>query len=169
MLRPYWSTCWGPIWPLQSERSCAPKEPTWKLLRCAMLKSLRGSDQPCSEGHYPQIGPQKPSRITKTSQSGFMGTGHCSSVWALDKKSRAVIDRPYSLGCATVGALYERPRCIFCAKSLTPKTFDVSRVHSCRVSSIQFVDKASPAVDAAPDGIVLRGVDQLDGRGRNFL
>src|SRR5439155_13856595 len=24
--------------------------------------------------------------------------------------------RPYSLGCATVGALYERPRCIFCAK-----------------------------------------------------
>src|SRR3989441_199770 len=118
MLRPYWSTCWGPIWPLQSERSCAPKEPTWKLLRCAMLKSLRGSDQPCSEGHYPQIGPQKPSRITKTSQSGFMGTGHCSSVWALDKKSWAVIDRPYSLGCATVGALYERPRCIFCAKPI---------------------------------------------------
>src|SRR5438132_2460334 len=35
---------------------------------------------------------------------------------ALDKKSWAVIDRPYSLGCATVGALYERPRCIFCAK-----------------------------------------------------
>src|SRR5438034_5341769 len=33
-----------------------------------------------------------------------------------DKKSWAVIDRPYSLGCATVGALYERPRCIFCAK-----------------------------------------------------
>src|SRR5437016_11890899 len=29
-----------------------------------------------------------------------------------------VIDRPYSLGCATVGALYERPRCIFCAKPL---------------------------------------------------
>src|SRR5947199_981030 len=23
---------------------------------------------------------------------------------------------PYSLGCATVGALYERPRCTFCAK-----------------------------------------------------
>src|SRR5947208_4301828 len=35
---------------------------------------------------------------------------------ALHKKSWAVIDRPYSLGCATVGALYERPRCIFCAK-----------------------------------------------------
>src|SRR5437762_12787797 len=34
---------------------------------------------------------------------------------ALHKKSWAVIDRPYSLGCATVGALYERPRCIFCA------------------------------------------------------
>src|SRR5438132_4912387 len=35
---------------------------------------------------------------------------------ALHKKSWAVIDHPYSLGCATVGALYERPRCIFCAK-----------------------------------------------------
>src|SRR5207244_13493058 len=35
---------------------------------------------------------------------------------ALHKKSWAVIDRPYSVGCATVGALYERPRCIFCAK-----------------------------------------------------
>src|SRR5947208_5107126 len=35
---------------------------------------------------------------------------------ALHKKSWAVIDRPYSLGCATVGALYERPPCIFCAK-----------------------------------------------------
>ena len=35
---------------------------------------------------------------------------------ALHKKSWAVIDRPYSLRCATVGALYERPRCIFCAK-----------------------------------------------------
>ena len=33
---------------------------------------------------------------------------------ALHKKSWAVIDRPYSLGCATVGALYERPRCILC-------------------------------------------------------
>ena len=39
--------------------------------------------------------------------------------WALHKKSWAVIDvidRPYSLACATVGALYERPRCIFGAK-----------------------------------------------------
>src|SRR5439155_9502609 len=35
---------------------------------------------------------------------------------ALHKKSWAVIDRPYSLGFATVGALYERPRCISCAK-----------------------------------------------------
>ena len=33
----------------------------------------------------------------------------------MHKKSWAVIDRPYSLGCATVGALYERPRCIFCS------------------------------------------------------
>ena len=32
------------------------------------------------------------------------------------QKSWAVIDRPYSLGCATVGALCERPRCIFYAK-----------------------------------------------------
>ena len=40
---------------------------------------------------------------------------------ALHKKSWAVIDRPYSLGCATVGALYERPRCIFCAKPLVPR------------------------------------------------
>src|SRR6059058_5233743 len=37
---------------------------------------------------------------------------------ALHKKSWAVIDRPYSLGSATVGALYERPRSIFCAKPL---------------------------------------------------
>ena len=35
---------------------------------------------------------------------------------ALHKKSWAVIDRPYSLGCATVRRSYERPRCIFCAK-----------------------------------------------------
>src|SRR5262249_12698443 len=32
------------------------------------------------------------------------------------QKTRAVIDRPYRLGRQTVGALYERPRCIFCAK-----------------------------------------------------
>src|SRR2546425_9174235 len=38
---------------------------------------------------------------------------------ALHKKSWAVIDRPYSLGSATVGALYERPRSIFCAKPIT--------------------------------------------------
>src|ERR1043166_5666820 len=31
----------------------------------------------------------------------------------------AVIDRPYSFGFATVGALYERPRCISCAKRIT--------------------------------------------------
>src|SRR5438093_13600281 len=37
---------------------------------------------------------------------------------ALHKKSWAVIDRPYSLACATVRALYERPRCIFCAKPM---------------------------------------------------
>src|SRR3989442_6280775 len=36
--------------------------------------------------------------------------------WALHKKSWAVIDRPYSLGFATVGALYERPRYISCAR-----------------------------------------------------
>ena len=40
---------------------------------------------------------------------------------ALHKKSWAVIDRPYSLGCATVGAPYERPRCIFCAKPILRK------------------------------------------------
>jgi len=43
---------------------------------------------------------------------------------ALHKKSWAVIDRPYSLGYATVGALYERPRCIFCAKP-TPTVFQL--------------------------------------------
>src|SRR5437667_848561 len=37
---------------------------------------------------------------------------------ALHKKSGAVIDRPYSLGFATVGALYERPRYISCVKPL---------------------------------------------------
>src|SRR5207253_8262246 len=42
---------------------------------------------------------------------------------ALHKKSWAVIDRPYSLGCATVGALYERPRCIFCAKPYWEEIF----------------------------------------------
>src|SRR5439155_26612314 len=36
---------------------------------------------------------------------------------ALHKKSWALIERPYSLGCATVGALYERPRCIFFVQS----------------------------------------------------
>src|SRR5437773_9581611 len=35
---------------------------------------------------------------------------------ALHKESWAVIDRPYSLGFATVGALYERPRYISCAR-----------------------------------------------------
>jgi hypothetical protein len=42
----------------------------------------------------------------------------CQIQRALHKKSRAVIDRPYRLGFATVGALYERPRSIFCAKNL---------------------------------------------------
>ena len=37
----------------------------------------------------------------------------------MHKKSWAVIDRPYSLGCATVGALYERPRCIFLCKAVS--------------------------------------------------
>src|SRR5437762_6312959 len=40
-------------------------------------------------------------------------SGAPPNLGALHKKSWAVIDRPYSLGCATVGALYERPRCIF--------------------------------------------------------
>src|SRR5207247_9921777 len=34
----------------------------------------------------------------------------------VNKKSWAVIDRPYNMGFATVGALYERPRCISCAR-----------------------------------------------------
>ncbi len=38
------------------------------------------------------------------------------SIPALHKKSRAVIDRPYRLALQPVGALYERPRCISCAK-----------------------------------------------------
>src|SRR5437870_1694456 len=41
---------------------------------------------------------------------------------ALHKKSWAVIDRPYSLGFATVGALYERPRYISCAKPRRPQS-----------------------------------------------
>src|SRR5947199_1473738 len=40
----------------------------------------------------------------------------------MHNKSWAVIDRPYSLGCATVGALYQRPRCIFCAKPMSCKS-----------------------------------------------
>src|SRR5439155_6594943 len=43
----------------------------------------------------------------------------CVTTGALHKKSWAVIDRPYSLGCATVGALYERPRCIFLCKAVS--------------------------------------------------
>src|SRR2546429_8807498 len=46
---------------------------------------------------------------------------------ALHKKSWAVIDRPYSLGCATVGALYERPRCIFCAKPIRGQGVSLAR------------------------------------------
>src|SRR5438093_13310897 len=34
----------------------------------------------------------------------------------VNKKSWAVIDRPYNVRFATVGALYERPRCISCAR-----------------------------------------------------
>src|SRR3989442_5938129 len=34
----------------------------------------------------------------------------------VNKKSWAVIDRPHNVGFATVGALYERPRCISCAR-----------------------------------------------------
>ena len=37
---------------------------------------------------------------------------------ALHIKSRAVIDRPYNLRSGAVGALYERPRSLFCAKPL---------------------------------------------------
>src|SRR5436309_3992979 len=48
----------------------------------------------------------------------MLGTILVVLIAALHKNSWAVIDRPYSLGCATVGALYERPRCIFCAKPL---------------------------------------------------
>src|SRR2546429_457571 len=55
-------------------------------------------------------------------QKHFVNLVHfCGYFPALHKKSWAVIDRPYSLGCATVGALYERPRCIFCAKPHKPK------------------------------------------------
>src|SRR5438874_2391725 len=60
---------------------------------------------------------------------------HCSMFnWALHKKSWAVIDRPYSLGCAIVGALYERPRCIFCAKPF-----------NCHFLSILFVSNTPEA------------------------
>jgi len=37
----------------------------------------------------------------------MLGTILVVLIAALHKKSWAVIDRPYSLGCATVGALYE--------------------------------------------------------------
>ncbi len=47
----------------------------------------------------------------KNRRDGFSGQ-------ALHKKSWAVIDRPCSLRSATVGALYERPQGIFCAKSI---------------------------------------------------
>ena len=63
----------------------------------------------------------------------------CLAQAALHKKSWAVIDRPYSLGCATVGALYERPRCIFCAK---PAQADVGAEDVTDLLSL-FVDKSS--------------------------
>src|SRR2546427_8721480 len=47
---------------------------------------------------------------------------------ALHKKPWAVIDRPYSLGFATVGALYERPRYISCAKPAAGETSPKARV-----------------------------------------
>ncbi|PYS01162.1 MAG: hypothetical protein DMG16_13630 [Acidobacteria bacterium] len=58
----------------------------------------------------------------------MLGTILVVLIAALHKKSWAVIDRPYSLGCATVGALYERPRCIFCAKPLIAVFFRVFTV-----------------------------------------
>jgi hypothetical protein len=41
------------------------------------------------------------------------------------KKSRAVIDRPYSLGYAIVGALYERPG-FFVQSRLSPNSASVN-------------------------------------------
>src|SRR5438094_8998185 len=51
---------------------------------------------------------------------------------ALHKKSWAVIDRPYRLGSATVGALYERPRSVFCAKPIgTPLILEAAPYRAC--------------------------------------
>src|SRR5439155_18777920 len=52
----------------------------------------------------------------------------CGAAGALHKKPWAVIDRPYSLGFATVGALYERPRYISCAKPAAGETSPKARV-----------------------------------------
>jgi len=53
---------------------------------------------------------------------------------ALHKKSWAVIDRPYSLGFATVGALYERPRYISCAKLIRGRNGEIS--NDCKFQQI---------------------------------
>ena len=69
------------------------------------------------KGHYKR---QSGDRVTKGLRAAgptVLVCGHnvgtesfeIASTGALHKKSWAVIDRPYSLGCATVGALYERP------------------------------------------------------------
>src|SRR5439155_19898817 len=62
---------------------------------------------------------------------------------ALHKKSWAVIDGLYSLGCATVGARYERPRCIFCAKPAGSK----------EATQVAYrTDPACAAANASPEG-----------------
>src|SRR2546430_2546823 len=78
----------------------------WLWSWCAALASLRVSidRENQTKNHYQE-------RALPPNNFVFHATTR-----ALHKKSWAVIDRPYSLGCATVGALYERPRCIFCAK-----------------------------------------------------
>src|SRR5437773_10202256 len=69
-----------------------------------------------ADGLFRKTWPSQPDNWEMKPQSRLQVGKRQLSDWALHKKSWAVIDRPYSLGCATVGALYERPRCIFCAK-----------------------------------------------------
>ena len=83
----------------------------------------------------------------------------------MHKKSWAVIDRPYSLRRATVGALYERPRCIFCAKPV--RRGFAQKVENChcsgghrRCESIVMRCHSPPCITARRGGCVIKKISR---------
>src|SRR2546425_4229721 len=77
---------------------------------------------------------------------------------ALHKKSWAVVDRPYNLGFAIVGALYERPRSIFCAKALRILVITFAMESLQVVSRDRHLDVAEDR--SRPDHFVIRNVTE---------